>query len=57
MGEIIELVHEEEEGGVGKRNKQDFAVWKGWKPGEPFWTTPFGKGRPGWHIECSVMAR
>jgi cysteinyl-tRNA synthetase len=34
----------------------DFAVWKSAKPGEPFWDAPFGKGRPGWHIECSVMA-
>ncbi|CAG7831887.1 unnamed protein product [Allacma fusca] len=39
-----------------KKNKKDFAVWKGWKPKEPFWVSPWGKGRPGWHIECSVMA-
>jgi len=34
----------------------DFALWKGWKKGEPYWQSPWGKGRPGWHIECSVMA-
>lgn len=38
-----------------KEDPLDFAVWKAAKPGEPFWETPFGKGRPGWHIECSVM--
>jgi cysteinyl-tRNA synthetase len=34
----------------------DFALWKGSKPGEPFWESPWGRGRPGWHIECSAMA-
>ena len=34
----------------------DFALWKAAKPGEPFWSSPWGKGRPGWHIECSAMA-
>ncbi len=34
----------------------DFALWKASKPGEPFWESPWGKGRPGWHIECSAMA-
>ncbi|KAI8906879.1 tRNA synthetases class I (C) catalytic domain-containing protein, partial [Gorgonomyces haynaldii] len=38
------------------RNPADFALWKNSKPGEPFWDSPWGKGRPGWHIECSVMA-
>ncbi|XP_072932898.1 cysteine--tRNA ligase, mitochondrial [Epargyreus clarus] len=38
-----------------KRNKMDFALWKGYKPGEPYWETSWGKGRPGWHIECSAM--
>ena len=33
----------------------DFALWKAAKPGEPFWESQFGQGRPGWHIECSVM--
>ncbi len=43
----------------GKRSSRDFALWKGAKPGEPFWSSPWGtfkQGRPGWHIECSVMA-
>lgn len=40
-----------------KRNPMDFALWKKAKEGEPCWESPWGKGRPGWHIECSVMAR
>ncbi|ESO08595.1 hypothetical protein HELRODRAFT_98035 [Helobdella robusta] len=39
-----------------KKNATDFALWKASKPGEPLWNSPWGKGRPGWHIECSVMA-
>ena len=39
-----------------KENPMDFALWKGAKPGEPFWDSPWGQGRPGWHIECSAMA-
>ncbi len=39
-----------------KRNPMDFALWKEAKPGEPFWECPWGKGRPGWHIECSAMS-
>lgn len=39
-----------------KRDPRDFAMWKGAKPGEPAWQTPWGPGRPGWHIECSAMA-
>ncbi|KAL4225668.1 hypothetical protein ACF0H5_016357 [Mactra antiquata] len=39
-----------------KRSPNDFALWKASKPGEPTWDSPWGKGRPGWHIECSVMA-
>lgn len=38
-----------------KEDPMDFAVWKGAKPGEPSWETPWGAGRPGWHIECSAM--
>ncbi len=38
-----------------KQNPLDFALWKGVKPGEPFWHSPWGDGRPGWHIECSAM--
>jgi len=40
-----------------KRDPRDFALWKAAKPGEPSWPSPWGPGRPGWHIECSVMAR
>lgn len=40
----------------GKRSRLDFALWKGAKPGEPAWPTPWGKGRPGWHLECSAMS-
>lgn len=40
----------------GKRNPQDFALWKRSRDGEPFWDSPWGPGRPGWHIECSAMA-
>ena len=40
-----------------KRNPMDFALWKGSKPGEPTWDSPWGPGRPGWHIECSAMSR
>ncbi len=40
-----------------KKNPLDFALWKASKPGEPFWESPWGKGRPGWHIECSAMSR
>ena len=39
-----------------KRHPLDFALWKSAKPGEPFWESPWGKGRPGWHIECSAMS-
>jgi cysteinyl-tRNA synthetase len=39
-----------------KRHPMDFALWKGSKPGEPSWDSPWGPGRPGWHIECSAMA-
>jgi len=40
-----------------KRHPLDFALWKSAKPGEPSWDSPWGKGRPGWHIECSVMVK
>lgn len=39
-----------------KEDPMDFCLWKGAKPGEPYWTSPWGDGRPGWHIECSAMA-
>ncbi len=54
---------EEQESGVranlageGKKNPADFGLWKAAKPGEPAWDSPWGRGRPGWHIECSAMA-
>lgn len=43
--------------GEVKEDPLDFALWKGAKPGEPYWDSPWGKGRPGWHIECSAMNR
>jgi len=43
-------------GDTRKRDPRDFALWKSAKPGEPAWSTPFGDGRPGWHLECSAMA-
>jgi cysteinyl-tRNA synthetase len=42
--------------GEAKHDPLDFALWKGAKPGEPWWDSPWGAGRPGWHIECSAMA-
>ncbi len=39
-----------------KKNPYDFALWKAAKPGEPFWDSPWGRGRPGWHIECTAMS-
>ena len=45
-----------EKAGHGKRDSLDFALWKGAKEGEPSWPTPWGEGRPGWHLECSAMA-
>jgi cysteinyl-tRNA synthetase len=41
---------------AGKRDPRDFALWKAAKPGEPHWDTPWGQGRPGWHLECSAMS-
>ena len=53
---IDEMVQGETEAG-GKRDPADFTLWKAAKSGEPSWTSPWGPGRPGWHIECSAMAR
>ncbi len=44
------------EPGEKKKSPLDFALWKEAKPGEPYWESPWGKGRPGWHIECSTMS-
>ena len=43
--------------GEVKKDPMDFALWKAAKPGEPYWDSPWGQGRPGWHIECSAMVR
>lgn len=42
---------------AAKRHPADFVLWKAAKPGEPTWESPWGPGRPGWHIECSAMIR
>lgn len=55
-GQKIEDMEEGDSAGTGKRSPLDFALWKVAKPGEPSWPTPWGPGRPGWHIECSVMS-
>src|SRR3954469_13288276 len=60
-GKLSNRNAEEQQGEGGgaaskKRNSGDFALWKSAKPGEPAWDSPWGKGRPGWHIECSAMA-
>jgi cysteinyl-tRNA synthetase len=47
---------EDTEDALRKRDPRDFALWKGAKPGEPSWPTPWGPGRPGWHLECSAMS-
>ncbi|MEM0153787.1 MAG: cysteine--tRNA ligase [Ignisphaera sp.] len=47
---------QEEEFLAEKRNPYDFALWKAAKPGEPWWNSPWGRGRPGWHTECTVMS-
>ena len=49
------LVDQDTAFGEDKLDKRDFALWKKMKEGEPYWESPWGKGRPGWHIECSVM--
>ncbi|MBV9205442.1 MAG: cysteine--tRNA ligase [Actinobacteria bacterium] len=46
----------EDSDGGAKRDPRDFTLWKEAKPGEPYWPTPWGPGRPGWHLECSAMA-
>ena len=54
--DLDHLLQPEGEGETGKRDPRDFALWKAAKPGEPSWETPWGRGRPGWHLECSAMA-
>ena len=55
-GHRIDDVHQGEGVGAGTRDQRDFTLWKGAKPGEPSWPTPWGRGRPGWHSECVAMA-
>ncbi|ANE04828.1 cysteine--tRNA ligase [Corynebacterium crudilactis] len=55
-GNRVEDMEQGETDNFGKRGSQDFALWKAAKPGEPSWPTPWGEGRPGWHLECSAMA-
>ncbi|GAA5003193.1 cysteine--tRNA ligase [Kitasatospora paranensis] len=54
--ELENLRQPESAGETGKRDTRDFAMWKRAKEGEPSWETPWGRGRPGWHLECSAMA-
>ncbi|MFW0874657.1 cysteine--tRNA ligase [Rhodococcoides corynebacterioides] len=55
-GHKLDDVHQGESVAEGKRDPRDFTLWKAAKPGEPSWPTPWGPGRPGWHLECSAMA-
>lgn len=54
-GQKINEMKDSEEDGFAKKNKIDFALWKKARDGEPSWGSPWGDGRPGWHIECSAM--
>ncbi len=56
-GAEVENSYSQSDFAQDKRNIEDFVLWKKEKPGEPSWDSPWGKGRPGWHIECSVMAQ
>nr|WP_246232242.1 cysteine--tRNA ligase [Nakamurella aerolata] len=56
-GQKIDEMNQGETEGQGKKDPADFTLWKAAKPGEPSWGSPWGPGRPGWHIECSAMAR
>jgi cysteinyl-tRNA synthetase len=53
---IDEMLPASDSVSTAKRDPRDFALWKGAKPDEPAWETPWGPGRPGWHLECSAMA-
>jgi cysteine--tRNA ligase len=55
-GQKLDELDQGESAGTGKRDPRDFTMWKAAKPGEPSWPTPWGDGRPGWHIECTAMA-
>jgi cysteinyl-tRNA synthetase len=57
-GQRLDQMRAAEDAGetAAKRDPRDFTLWKAAKPGEPFWETPWGPGRPGWHLECSAMS-
>lgn len=55
-GQKIEEMKDDGDSGYAKKNRIDFALWKKAKEGEPSWDSPWGRGRPGWHIECSAMS-
>ena len=55
-GQVVDAMQPSADDDRGKRSPLDFALWKSHKPGEPAWESPWGPGRPGWHIECSAMA-
>ncbi|WP_132875242.1 cysteine--tRNA ligase [Tamaricihabitans halophyticus] len=55
-GQHLDQMQQGESAATGKRDHRDFTLWKAAKPGEPSWPTPWGRGRPGWHLECSAMA-
>jgi cysteinyl-tRNA synthetase len=55
-GQRLDALQQGEQANECKRDSRDFTLWKGAKPGEPSWPTPWGPGRPGWHLECSAMA-
>nr|WP_234456815.1 cysteine--tRNA ligase [Corynebacterium macginleyi] len=55
-GNRVEEMEQGESDNAVKRSPLDFALWKAAKPGEPSWPTPWGRGRPGWHLECSAMS-
>ena len=55
-GQRVDDVMQGEDDAGDKRDPRDFTLWKAAKPGEPSWSTPWGRGRPGWHLECSAMA-
>ena len=55
LEDLVAGASERVDAGDIKRDRADFALWKASKEGEPYWDSPWGKGRPGWHIECSAM--
>jgi cysteinyl-tRNA synthetase len=55
-GQRLDEMHSGEPTTTDKRDPRDFTLWKAAKPGEPSWPTPWGEGRPGWHLECSAMS-